>query len=214
MGSNKFEAPPVTEMQAPQFKEFAKEMVDYISNYLENIRDRRVLPEVQPGYLKPLIPSEAPQQPESWQDVMADIERVIMPGVTHWHSPKFHAYFPTANSYPAIVADMLSGAIACIGFTWIASPACTELEVEMLNWLGKMLGLPEEFLASSGGQAGGVIQGTASEATLVALLGAKAKAIKRAQEEHPDWEESQIVAKLVAYTSSEYCACQLLFKSL
>lgn len=73
----------------------------------------------------------------------------------------------------------------------------------MLNWLGKMLGLPEEFLASSGGQAGGVIQGTASEATLVALLGAKAKAIKRAQEEHPEWDETTIVSKLVGYTSSE-----------
>lgn len=194
---------PRTEMQAPQFKEFAKEMVDYIANYLENIRDRRVLPEVQPGYLRPLIPSEAPEKPESWQDVMADIERVIMPGITHWHSPKFHAYFPTANSYPAIVADMLSGAIACIGFTWIASPACTELEVEMLNWLGKMLGLPEEFLACSGGQAGGVIQGTASEATLVALLGAKAKAIKRAQDEHPDWDETYIVSRLVGYTSNQ-----------
>lgn len=65
---------------------------------------RRVLPNVQPGYLAPLIPDTAPIKPESWQDVMADIERVIMPGVTHWHSPKFHAYFPTANSYPAIVA--------------------------------------------------------------------------------------------------------------
>lgn len=80
---------------------------------------RRVLPTVEPGYLRPLIPETAPVKPESWQDVMADIERVIMPGVTHWHSPRFHAYFPTANSYPAIVADMLSGAIACIGFTWV-----------------------------------------------------------------------------------------------
>lgn len=65
---------------------------------------RRVLPKVQPGYLAPLIPDSAPIKPESWQDVMSDIERVIMPGITHWHSPKFHAYFPTANSYPAIVA--------------------------------------------------------------------------------------------------------------
>lgn len=80
---------------------------------------RRVLPTVQPGYLRPLIPDAAPTQPENWQDVMADIERVIMPGITHWHSPQFHAYFPTANSYPAIVADMLSGAIACIGFSWV-----------------------------------------------------------------------------------------------
>lgn len=68
---------------------------------------RRVLPKVQPGYLAPLIPDSAPTKPESWQDVMADIERVIMPGVTHWHSPHFHAYFPTANSYPAIVAVIM-----------------------------------------------------------------------------------------------------------
>ncbi|KAL5281288.1 DDC family protein [Megaselia abdita] len=190
-------------MEAPEFKDFAKEMVDYIANYLENIRDRRVLPSVEPGYLRPLIPSEAPQRPESWEDVMADIERVIMPGVTHWHSPKFHAYFPTANSYPAIVADMLCGAIACIGFSWIASPACTELEVVMLDWLGKMIGLPEEFLACSGGKGGGVIQGTASEATLVALLGAKAKKLQQVKAEHPDWDDSVIIPKLVGYCSKQ-----------
>lgn len=164
---------------------------------------RRVLPEVQPGYLRPMIPDVAPERPENWQDVMADVERVIMPGVTHWHSPRFHAYFPTANSYPAIVADMLSGAIACIGFTWIASPACTELEVVMLDWLGKMIDLPKEFLACSGGKGGGVIQGTASEATLVALLGAKAKTMMRVKAEHPEWSDNDIVSKLVGYTSSE-----------
>lgn len=150
-----------------------------------------------------MIPETAPVKPESWQDVMADIERVIMPGVTHWHSPKFHSYFPTANSYPAIVADMLSGAIACIGFTWIASPACTELEVVMLDWLGKMLELPKEFLACSGGKGGGVIQGTASEATLVALLGAKAKKMKEVKAEHPDWDDMAIVSKLVGYCSAQ-----------
>jgi hypothetical protein len=75
---------------------------------------------VEPGYIRPLLPEEAPENPDKWQDVMADIEKIIMPGVTHWHSPRFHAYFPTANSYPAIVADMLSGAIACIGFTWVS----------------------------------------------------------------------------------------------
>lgn len=190
-------------MEAPEFKDFAKEMVDYISSYLENIRDRRVLPTVQPGYLRPLIPETAPEKPDDWQDVMKDIERVIMPGVTHWHSPKFHAYFPTANSYPAIVADMLSGAIACIGFTWIASPACTELEVVMLDWLGKMLDLPKEFLACSGGKGGGVIQGTASEATLVALLGAKAKKIKQIKAENSQWSENEIIPKLVGYCSAQ-----------
>ncbi|KAG8240020.1 hypothetical protein J437_LFUL017755 [Ladona fulva] len=148
----------IKNMETKTFKEFAKCMVDYIGEYMDNIRERRVLPTVEPGYLRPLIPDEAPEDPEKWQDVMADIERVVMPGVTHWHSPSFHAYFPTANSYPAIVADMLSGAIACIGFTWISSPACTELEVVMLDWLGKMLQLPPSFLACSGGKGGGVIQ--------------------------------------------------------
>lgn len=77
------------------------------------------MPSVKPGYLRPLVPEQAPEKAEPWTAVMADIERVIMSGVTHWHSPRFHAYFPTANSYPAIVADMLSGAIACIGFSWV-----------------------------------------------------------------------------------------------
>ena len=131
-------------------------MNSFQSSTLSNFRP--VLPTVKPGYLRPLIPDEAPEDPENWENVMNDIERVIMPGVTHWHSPQFHAYFPTANSYPAIVADMLSDAIGCIGFSWIASPACTELEMVMMDWLGKMLQLPEEFLFSGPGRGGGVIQ--------------------------------------------------------
>ena len=105
-----------------------------------------------------MIPTTAPEKAEDWKAVMEDIEKVIMPGVTHWHHPQFHAYFPTANSYPGIVADILSGAIACIGFSWIASPACTELEMVTMDWLGKMLNLPEEFLFESKGHGGGVIQ--------------------------------------------------------
>ncbi|XP_057325685.1 aromatic-L-amino-acid decarboxylase [Microplitis mediator] len=190
-------------MDPESFKDFAKEMTEFITNYLENIRDRPVLPTVTPGYIKPLLPTSAPQTPDKWEEVMNDIERVIMPGVTHWHSPRFHAYFPTAQSYPSIVADMLSGAIACIGFSWIASPACTELEVVMLDWLGKMLELPKEFLACSGGKGGGVIQGTASEATLVALLGAKAKKIRQVKQEHPEWTDNEIIGKLVAYCSRQ-----------
>ncbi|XP_011878457.1 PREDICTED: aromatic-L-amino-acid decarboxylase-like [Vollenhovia emeryi] len=191
-------------MDPESFTDSAKEMAEYIANYLENIRDRRVLPTVKPGYLRPLLPSEAPRTPEQWKDVMADIERVIMPGVTHWHSPKFHAYFACAQSYPSILADMLSGGIACIGFTWIASPACTELEMIVVDWLGKMLGLPKEFIFCSGGKGGGVIQGSASESTLLALLGAKVKKIKKVKEQHPDWTDSEIVGKLVAYSSCEY----------
>lgn len=194
-------------MTSPEeFREFGRAMIDYVADYLENIRSKRVLPTVEPGYLRPLLPDHAPEQAEDWQDVLKDIDRVIMPGVTHWHSPQFHAYFPTANSYPAIVADILSDAIGCIGFSWIASPACTELEMVMMDWLGKMLQLPQEFLfTGTNSRGGGVIQGTASEATLVALLSARARAITTYNEDFPaeDLDEGQIMHKLIAYASEQ-----------
>lgn len=106
-------------MDSAEFRIRGKEMIDLVADYLDTIEKRRVLPDVKPGYLKDLIPANAPEEPEKWENLVSDIERVIMPGVTHWHSPHFHAYFPTANSYPAICADILSDAIACIGFSWV-----------------------------------------------------------------------------------------------
>uniref|UniRef100_A0A8C5DTS8 Aromatic-L-amino-acid decarboxylase n=1 Tax=Gouania willdenowi TaxID=441366 RepID=A0A8C5DTS8_GOUWI len=193
-------------MDAEEFRRRGKEMVDLVADYLENIEDRPVYPDVEPGYLRSLIPTEAPQDPENYEDIIKDVERVIMPGITHWHSPNFFAYFPTASSYPAMLADMLCGAIGCIGFSWAASPACTELETVMLDWLGKMLQLPECFLAGTHGQGGGVIQGTASEATLMSLLAARCKAVRRIQATNSDMSEMEILSKLVAYTSDQFCA--------
>uniref|UniRef100_A0AAR2LJB9 Aromatic-L-amino-acid decarboxylase n=1 Tax=Pygocentrus nattereri TaxID=42514 RepID=A0AAR2LJB9_PYGNA len=190
-------------MDTAEFRRRGKEMVDYVADYLENIEKRQVYPDVEPGYLRSLIPEEAPEQPETYEDVVKDIERVVMPGITHWHSPYFFAYFPTANSFPAILADMLSGAIGCVGFSWAASPACTELETVMLDWLGKMLNLPEEFLAGTKGKGGGVIQGTASEATLVALLAARCRMVKRILSDDPERPEADIISKLVAYSSDQ-----------
>ncbi|XP_064410411.1 aromatic-L-amino-acid decarboxylase isoform X5 [Latimeria chalumnae] len=145
-------------MDYSEFRQRGKEMVDYIANYLENIDQRQVYPDVEPGYLRPLIPASAPEEPETFEEIIKDVERVIMPGVTHWHHPHFFAYFPTASSFPALLADMLSGAIGCIGFSWATSPACTELETVMLDWLGKMIKLPDQFLAGNDGEGGGVIQ--------------------------------------------------------
>uniref|UniRef100_A0A673XSM8 Aromatic-L-amino-acid decarboxylase n=1 Tax=Salmo trutta TaxID=8032 RepID=A0A673XSM8_SALTR len=193
-------------MDAAEFRRRGKEMVDLIADYLENIEQRPVYPDVEPGYLRSLIPEEAPEEPETYEDVVKDIERVIMPGVTHWHSPYFYAYFPTANSFPAMLADMLSGAIGCIGFSWAASPACTELETVMMDWLGKMLKLPEDFIAGTHGQGGGVIQGTASEATLVALLAARSRAVRMILASDPQRPETDITSKLVAYSSDQFCA--------
>ncbi|CAG0891143.1 unnamed protein product, partial [Darwinula stevensoni] len=134
-------------------------MVDYIADYLENIRDRRVYPDVKPGYLRLLVPSSPPEEPESWDDIFNDVERVIMPGVTHWQSPFMHAYFPALNSFPSLLGDMLADAIGCLGFTWASSPACTELESLVMDWLGEMIGLPDHFLHKRpNSPGGGVIQ--------------------------------------------------------
>ncbi|XP_064871419.1 aromatic-L-amino-acid decarboxylase-like [Oncorhynchus nerka] len=201
-------------MDATEFRRRGKEMVDLIADYLENIEQRTVYPDVEPGYLRPLIPEEAPEEPDNYEDVVKDIERVIMPGVTHWHSPYFYAYFAAANSFPAILADMLSGAIGCIGFSWAvsnspASPACTELETVMMDWLGKMLKLPEDFIAGTHGQGGGVIQGTACEATLVALLAARCRVIRMILASDPQRPETDIISKLVAYSSDQaHCSVE------
>uniref|UniRef100_A0A8C4HUM5 Aromatic-L-amino-acid decarboxylase n=1 Tax=Dicentrarchus labrax TaxID=13489 RepID=A0A8C4HUM5_DICLA len=190
-------------MDAAEFRRRGREMVDFVADYLENIEQRPVYPDLEPGYLRSLIPTEAPLEPENYEDIIKDVERVIMPGVTHWHSPYFFAYFPAASSYPAMLADMLCGAIGCIGFSWAASPACTELETVMLDWLGKMLQLPEHFIAGTHGHGGGVIQGTASEATLMSLLAARCKAIRRVHASIPENSEADILSKLVAYTSEQ-----------
>lgn len=106
-------------MTRDEFRQYGKETVDYIVDYLENIQKRRVVPAIEPGYLKDLIPSEAPNTPESFESVMEDFEKLIMPGITHWQHPRFHAYFPAGNSFPSIIADMLSDAIGCVGFSWV-----------------------------------------------------------------------------------------------
>ncbi|XP_034237668.1 aromatic-L-amino-acid decarboxylase-like [Thrips palmi] len=191
------------EMSPDEFREFGRAAVDFIADYIENIRERPVLPAVEPGYLLPLLPTECPQDPEPWQDVMKDLQKHIMPGVTHWQSPSFHAYFPTANSFPGVVGEMLSAGLGVIGFSWITSPACTELEVIVTDWLGKMLALPEEFLHCGAGAGGGIIQGSASEATLVGMLAARDRTVRKVREEDPKLSDGEIRSKLVAYTSDQ-----------
>lgn len=133
-------------MDTEEFRIRGKEMVDFIADYLENIKSRRVSPEVEPGYLSDLISMNPPKKGETWDKIMLDVENKIMPGITHWQHPKFHAYFPAGNSYPSILGDMLSSGLGIIGFSWAASPACTELETIVLHWFGKMLGIHKSLL--------------------------------------------------------------------
>ncbi|XP_046992910.1 aromatic-L-amino-acid decarboxylase-like [Schistocerca americana] len=197
-------------MDSAEFRVRGKEMVDYICEYMETLGSRRVTPSIEPGYLRPLLPEEAPQEPEDWENIMRDVDSKIMPGVTHWQHPRFHAYFPSGNSYPSILGDMLSDAIGCIGFSWASSPACQELETIVLDWFGKAIGLPKTFISSAeGSKGGGVIQSSASECILVAMLAARTQAIRvlKAQARDPDAEDSVFLPRLIAYCSREAHSC-------
>uniref|UniRef100_A0A8C9W271 Histidine decarboxylase n=1 Tax=Scleropages formosus TaxID=113540 RepID=A0A8C9W271_SCLFO len=174
-------------MQAEEYNRRGKELIDYITEYLTKIRERRVNPDVQPGYMRNLLPDSAPTDPETWENIFCDIEKIIMPGVVHWQSPYMHAYFPALNSWPSLLGDMLADAINCLGFTWASSPACTELEMNVLDWLSKALGLPSHFLHHHpGSRGGGMLQSTVSECTLVSLLAARRAKIVELKESETD----------------------------
>src|SRR5262249_49057131 len=143
-------------MTPDEFRKHGKELVDWIADYFAHIEKLPVLSQVDPGGLRAALPAHPPQQGESFDAVMADFERLILPGITHWQSPNFFAYFPSNNSFPSILGEMLSAGLGVQGMLWATSPACTELETHVLDWLVEMLGLPGAFASSSTG--GGVIQ--------------------------------------------------------
>lgn len=159
--------------------------------------------QVSPGYLQEILPKHAPVEPESFQEIMNDVKEKIIPGITHWQSPNFYGYFPAMSSFPGQLGSMLSSMFNVVGFSWIASPALTELETIVLDWLRKLIGLPEEFDSNSPGGGGGVIQGTASESSLVALLAARNRVLSGIQQ-MPVAESSQ---KLVIYISDQGHVC-------
>ncbi|XP_076266316.1 aromatic-L-amino-acid decarboxylase-like [Rhynchophorus ferrugineus] len=196
-------------MDVEEFRSRGKELIDYICKYMGGLETQRVTPQVEPGYLKALVPDEAPVEPEKWEDIMEDVDKKIMPGITHWQHPHFHAYFPSGNSYPSILADMLSDAIGCIGFSWAASPACTELETIVMDWFGKAIGLPFDFITSNkGSTGGGVIQTCASECVLISMLAARNQAIQYLKKNlSSDVEDSTFLPQLVAYCSKEAHSC-------
>src|SRR4029077_8188184 len=153
-------------MTPEEFRRRGKAMVDWIADYYDRVESFPVLSQAQPGELRAALPAHAPERGESFEAMLADVERLILPGITHWQSPNFFAYFPCNNSGPAILGDLLASGFGVQGMLWATSPACTELETHVLDWLGPMLGLPKKFLSTSTG--GGVIQDTPSLAPLCA----------------------------------------------
>lgn len=171
-------------------------MIDWIADYLATVESRPVLSQATPGSIRSLLPAEPPAQGEPFDAWMADIERIVMPGITHWQSPNFFAYFPANASEPSILGELLSAGLGVQGMLWATSPACTEVETHVLDWLVGMLGLPDAF--RSDGAGGGVIQDTASSSTLCALLAARERATGfRTNADGVGAAE----ARLVAYTS-------------
>ena len=150
--------------------------VDWVADYLENIESFPVLATAAPGTVASMLPPSAPEEPEPFEALLEDLERIVLPGTTHWQSPGFFAYFPANASPPAILADLVTAGLGVNGMLWSTSPACTEIETVMLDWLVDLLGLPGRF--KSGTRGGGVIQDSASSATLCAVLAARERAIR------------------------------------
>src|SRR5437764_2015847 len=155
-------------MSPEEFRKQGYAVVDWIADYYERIESFPVLSQALPGEIRASLPKEAPAKPEPFEAILADVKKIIVPGITHWQSPNFFAYFPCNASGPAILGDLLSSGFGVQGMLWSTSPACTELETHVMDWLVGMLGLPEKFLSSSTG--GGVIQDTASDGVLCVLL--------------------------------------------
>lgn len=182
-------------MNPEEFRRNGHAMVDWIADYYSRIESYPVLSRVEPGQVRASLPAHPPTTGESFDRMLADVESLIIPGITHWQSPNFYAFFPCNASGPAILGDLLSSGLGVQGMLWATSPACTELETHVLDWLAEMLALPEKFLSKNSG--GGVIQDTASSASLCALLAA------RERRTNFGTNRKGCDGKLVAYTSTQ-----------
>src|SRR6266566_307765 len=156
-------------MDPASFRRHGHELVEWIAEYLENVERYPVLSRVKPGEITAALPAHAPEDPEPFDAIMADFERVLVPGLTHWNHPGFFAYFAITASAPGVLADFLSAALNQQAMLWRTSPAATELEAVTLSWLRRLMGLPDSFE--------GVIYDTASIASLHALVAARETAV-------------------------------------
>ena len=157
-------------MTPDEFREQGHAVVDWVADYLENVGSFPVASRVAPGEVRASLPPRPPESGEPFAAMLADVDRVVMPGITHWQSPGFFGFFPCNGSGPAILGELMSAGLGIQGMLWATSPAATELETHVLDWMVDLLGLPEAF------RGNGVIQDSASSATLCALLAARGRA--------------------------------------
>lgn len=182
-------------MKWADFQAHGRSLIDWIADYYQHAEEYPVLSRARPGQVREALPKEPPLQGESFESILSDVKEIILPGITHWQSPNFFAFFPANTSAPSILGELLSAGLGIQGMLWATSPACTELETHVLDWLIDMLGLPEKFKSTTRG--GGVIQDTASSATLCALLAARERATDFSS------NERGYKGGLVAYASTQ-----------
>ncbi|MDZ4698588.1 MAG: aminotransferase class V-fold PLP-dependent enzyme [Rhodothermales bacterium] len=180
-------------MTPEEFRAHGYAVIDWIADYQARVASFPVLSQVKPGEIRAGLPDAAPEAGEPFERLLADLDEKILPGITHWQSPHFYAYFPANASGPAILGDLLSSGLGVQGMLWATSPACTELETLVMDWLVELLGLPAAFLSTNAG--GGVIQDTASSAVLSAMLAGREQATGFAT------NERGCDGKLTVYTS-------------
>lgn len=182
-------------MTPDEFRRHGRQMVDWIADYMESVEQHAVLSQLEPGAVRERLPDTPPQEGEPFEAILHDLNEIILPGVTHWQSPNFFAYFPANNSGPSILGELASAGLGVQGMLWATSPACTELETHVLDWVREMLDLPVAFSSQDSG--GGVIQDTASSATLCALIAARERVTEfRTRDEG-------VTRTLVAYASRD-----------
>ncbi|XP_037494344.1 tyrosine decarboxylase isoform X2 [Jatropha curcas] len=183
----------VNPLNADEFRRQGQMIIDFIADYYQNIEKYPVLSQVEPGYLQKRLPHSAPDNPESIETILQDVRKHILPGITHWQSPNYFAYFAASGSTASFLGEMLSTGFNIVGFNWLSSPAATELESIVMDWLGQVLQLPSCFLFS--GSGGGVIQGTTCEAILCTLIAARDQMLRSIGKEK--------IGKLVVYASDQ-----------
>jgi aromatic-L-amino-acid decarboxylase len=185
----------IPHMTPDEFRRRGREVIDWIADYMERVEEYPVLSKVKPGDVRAQLPGHPPKTGEPFHQVLADLDRIVIPGITHWQSPGFFAFFNANASGPAILGDLVSSGLGVQGMLWATSPACTELETHVMDWLVEMLELPPAFLSS--GTGGGVIQDSASSATLTAIIAAREAATTGAV------NRTGSLGNLVAYTSTQ-----------
>ncbi|KAI4354029.1 hypothetical protein L6164_002930 [Bauhinia variegata] len=176
-----------------EFKRQGYIMIDFLANYYRNVANYPVLSQVESNYLRKRLQKSAPFDPQPIEEILQDVQQHIIPGITHWQSPNFFAYFPATTSTAGFLGEMLSTGLNVVGFNWVASPAATELESIVMDWLGQELKLPETFLFS--GNGGGVLLNTTCEAIVCTLVAARDKVLSHVGNDK--------ITKLVVYASDQ-----------